>query len=109
MGGPAEGLFQEEFYRNLKEALRPGGIAVTQSGSPFYQPRALEMAYRGGMRSVFRNVRVYTAFIPTYPSGFWSFTMGSDAEFSSPKGVRVGRYFNGDIMRGLLPSPAVRA
>ncbi|MHB1471971.1 MAG: polyamine aminopropyltransferase [Thermoplasmataceae archaeon] len=103
--GPAEGLFGLDFYRDVKEKLSPGGIVVAQSGSPFYQPKALKMAYNSA-RSVFRNSIVYTAFIPTYPSGFWSFTMSSDDKLE-PRGTNIepGKYFNSSILKGAPELP----
>lgn len=102
--GPAEGLFSEDFYRNCSKILSEGGILVTQSGSPFYQPKGIKLAYTG-MKEVFQNVRVYTAFIPTYPSGFWSFTMGSAGKMELTNSLPPGKYFNEEVARGtfLLP------
>ncbi|MEM0158042.1 MAG: polyamine aminopropyltransferase [Thermoplasmataceae archaeon] len=104
--GPAEGLFLEDFYRSAKNMLEKDGIIVTQSGSPFYQPKALQMAVNGLSR-VFKNVQTYTAFIPTYPSGFWSFTMASDTKMSPENAGRVtpGRYFNEQILKGSFSLP----
>ncbi len=103
--GPAEGLFNREFYSSVKNILSEGGVVVSQSGSPFYQPNALKMAY-SGMRPVFGDVRVYTAFIPTYPSGFWSFTMASDREMKArEENPKKMKYFNGDILSGAFQLP----
>lgn len=103
--GPAEGLFMEDFYRAIKGVLSEDGIVVTQSGSPFYQPKALQMA-TSGMKKVFSNVKTYTAFIPTYPSGFWSFTMGLDYEpLQREKEVKSGKYFNRDVLDGAFKLP----
>ena len=104
--GPAEGLFMEDFYRSIEGILTPSGIVVTQSGSPFYQPKALKMA-SNGMRKVFRNVLTYTAFIPTYPSGYWSFTMGADYEPALRRGASVstGKYFNMEVLEGAFKLP----
>lgn len=103
--GPAEGLFMEDFYRAIKGVLSESGIVVTQSGSPFYQPKALQMA-QGGMNKVFSKVKSYTAFIPTYPSGFWSFTMALDYEPAQrDEEVKSGKYFNEDILKGAFKLP----
>ncbi len=103
--GPAEGLFNEEFYKSIQKVLSETGIVVTQSGSPFYQPNALQMAY-SGMSKVFKTVRPYTAFIPTYPSGFWSFTMGLDYEPVVRAGdVKSGKYFNREVLEGAFKLP----
>lgn len=103
--GPAEGLFMEDFYRSIQNVLTETGIVVTQSGSPFYQPKALQMAY-SGMSKVFKYVKPYTAFIPTYPSGFWSFTMGLDYEPKTRETeIKSGKYFNGDVLEGAFKLP----
>lgn len=102
--GPAEGLFAEEFYRNCSNVLSEDGILVTQSGSPYYQPKAIKLAY-SGMKGIFSNVKVYTAFIPTYPSGFWSFTMGSRVEMELSNSVGAGQYFNMDVAQGAFRLP----
>ena len=103
--GPAAGLFMEDFYRAIKGVLSKNGIVVTQSGSPFYQSKALQMAF-SGMNKVFSYVMPYTAFIPTYPSGFWSFTMAADYE-PKPRDEEVlpRKYFNRDILEGAFRLP----
>ncbi len=103
--GPAEGLFGKSFYSDARKKLNEGGVFVTQSGSPYYQPKATKMAY-DGLKSVFKHVRPYTAFIPTYPSGFWSFTLAYDSDIQEPVEASItGKYFNSDVLRGcfLLP------
>ena len=103
--GPAEGLFMKDFYASIKNILTDSGIVVTQSGSPFYQPKALQMAH-SGMSEVFGYVRTYTAFIPTYPSGFWSFTMASDYYCKGRlENINPGKYFNSDVLRGAFSLP----
>ncbi|MCL5732614.1 MAG: polyamine aminopropyltransferase [Candidatus Thermoplasmatota archaeon] len=103
--GPAEGLFMKDFYASIKNILTDSGIVVTQSGSPFYQPKALQMAH-SGMSEVFGYVRTYTAFIPTYPSGFWSFTMASDYDCKGRlENINPGKYFNSDVLMGAFSLP----
>ncbi len=103
--GPAEGLFSEEFYRDIKNHLTDDGIVVTQSGSPYYQEGALSLAYKG-LSEVFSNVKSYLAFIPTYPSGLWSFTMASKSEFTvRDENVINGIYFNKDVLTGSFYLP----
>lgn len=73
--GPAVGLFQEEFYRAAKNALRPDGIFVAQTESPiFHAPLLKEI--NEVFRRVFGGRRTYLATIPTYPGGFWCFSIG---------------------------------
>lgn len=103
--GPAEGLFNREFYNAVKKLISDGGVVVSQSGSPFYQPNALELAY-SGMKDVFSDVKVYTAFIPTYPSGFWSFTMACNGTLKTRnENVKSGQYFNGEVLEGSFKLP----
>lgn len=81
--GPATGLFQPEFYQSVARALGADGIMVAQSESPFLEPDVIQMVVRG-MRTAFPIVRLYLAAIPTYPSGFWSFTLGSKGPLPGP-------------------------
>lgn len=74
--GPAEGLFSKEFYQNVFEALKPDGIMVAQTESPFVNADIIRRVY-GDLNQVFPLVRLYLANIPTYPSGLWSFTLAS--------------------------------
>ncbi|AEJ41924.1 spermidine synthase [Sulfobacillus acidophilus TPY] len=74
--GPAEGLFQSDFYHNIRQAMTEDGVMVAQSESPFLHRDLIRHMARG-MRAWFEHVALYTAAIPTYPSGYWSFLMAS--------------------------------
>lgn len=74
--GPAVGLFAVDFYRSIYEALKDDGIFVAQTESPFFHKDLIKSVYRD-VSSIFPITRLYTCAIPTYPSGYWSFTMGS--------------------------------
>ncbi|NTV89155.1 MAG: polyamine aminopropyltransferase [Clostridiales bacterium] len=74
--GPAVGLFVMDFYKAIHEALREDGIFVAQTESPFYHKALIRSVYKD-VKAVFPIARLYTCAIPTYPSGFWSFTLGS--------------------------------
>ncbi len=75
--GPGEGLFTDEFYTNIKESLKKGGIVVAQSESPFAQPKEMRMMYRL-LHKVFKTVKPYAGPIPTYPGGYWSWAFCTD-------------------------------
>ncbi len=75
--GPGEGLFTEEFYTNVKNSLREGGIVVPQSESPFANVNEMGKMYKL-LRKVFKNVAPYCGPIPTYPGGYWSWAFCSD-------------------------------
>ncbi|HWQ70701.1 MAG TPA: polyamine aminopropyltransferase [Desulfitobacteriaceae bacterium] len=74
--GPAEGLFALEFYRQIYIALKEDGIMIAQTESPFFNNDLISKAYKD-ISSIFPLTKLYLANIPTYPSGLWSFTMGS--------------------------------
>ncbi len=74
--GPAVGLFAMDFYKSIYEALKEDGIFVAQTESPFFHKDLIRNVYRD-VKSIFPIARLYTCAIPTYPSGYWSFTMGS--------------------------------
>jgi len=74
--GAAVGLFSPEFYADIYGCLKEDGILVAQTESPFYNKDLIRRSY-AGISSIFPITRLYLASIPTYPSGLWSFTLGS--------------------------------
>ena len=74
--GPAEGLFAKEFYQSIWKALKDDGVFVAQTESPFLHQDLIKKVY-DDVSSIFEIANVYTCVVPTYPSGFWSFTIGS--------------------------------
>ena len=107
--GPAIGLFSQDFYASVYSALRPDGILVAQTESPFYNQDILLRAYRG-MGAVFPKIAVYLANIPTYPSGLWSFTMASKqydpiADQRQPEKGFVSKYYTPELHRSCFVLP----
>lgn len=74
--GPGELLFQYDFYKDIYGALKEDGLFVQQTESPFYH-RELIRSVQKDVGSLFPVTRLYTANIPTYPSGLHCFTIGS--------------------------------
>lgn len=74
--GPGEGLFTEEFYSNVRKALRKGGILCAQSESPVAQSSAIEKMYKL-LKKVFPVCSTFTSPIPTYPGGYWAWAFCS--------------------------------
>ncbi|MFD2117524.1 polyamine aminopropyltransferase [Paenibacillus yanchengensis] len=74
--GPAANLFTRGFYQGIYEALKEDGIFVAQTDNPWFKADLIQSVNRD-VKEVFPIVRVYGANIPTYPSGLWTFTMGS--------------------------------
>lgn len=76
--GPGVGLFTEEFYTNVKQALKPGGIMVAQSESPIADKKEMKQMYKL-LNKVFPIVKPYIGPVPTYPGGFWSWAFCSES------------------------------
>lgn len=74
--GPGESLFTEEFYTNVRRALRPGGIVSAQTENPILMKGVVRDILQK-FRRVFPIAELYTAPMPTYPGGWWSFTCAS--------------------------------
>lgn len=74
--GPAVELFTKGFYQGIYDALKEDGIFVAQTDNPWFKGDLIRSVSRD-VKEIFPIVRVYAANIPTYPSGLWTFTMGS--------------------------------
>lgn len=115
--GPAEGLFSVSFYQNCYNALKEGGILIAQGESPKFNEKAFsELNFT--LRGIFgqENAPVSLFFVPTYPTGMWSFQYGlkgaqnpktlQKAEeidaFVTAKGLR---YYNSEIHTGSFATP----
>lgn len=112
--GPGEGLFTKEFYGNCFKALNGEGILVNQHESTFYDEYA-EIMKRAHSRikSFFPTAFVYSAHIPTYPSGHWLFGFASkkyhpiadqNADWWLSQGIRT-RYYNQYVHSGCFALP----
>ncbi len=74
--GPGEGLFTEEFYTNVKNSLKQGGIMAAQSESPVVNKNEIKKMY-ALLKKVFPVCAAYTSPIPTYPGGYWAWAFCS--------------------------------
>ncbi|NMM55087.1 polyamine aminopropyltransferase [Paenibacillus aquistagni] len=74
--GPAAPLFERGFYQGIYEALKEDGLFVAQTDNPWFKADLIQQVNRD-VKEIFPIVRVFGANIPTYPSGLWTFTMGS--------------------------------
>jgi spermidine synthase len=115
--GPAEGLFSVEFYTNCFNALKEGGILVAQGESPKFNEKAFS-ELNHTLQDIFgaTNAPVSLFFVPTYPTGMWSFQYGlknanhpKDISNSSiidsfveEKGLQ---YYNSDVHKGSFATP----
>jgi len=74
--GPAVNLFTKGFYAGIAKALKEDGIFVAQTDNPWFKADLIRTVQRD-VREIFPITRLYIANIPTYPSGMWTFTLGS--------------------------------
>lgn len=74
--GPAVSLYKQQFYQYVYDSLSEQGIAVFQSGSPFYNSGILNKTI-SSLKKQFPIVRTYLCTIPSFPGGIWSFTVAS--------------------------------
>jgi spermidine synthase len=110
--GPGEGLFSREFYKNVARSLRPGGLMAAQSESPWYDKEVLQRI-KNNVSAGFSTVKNYIGAVPTYPRGFWSWTIAGNraiepAQYSKELFNKVKsdlRYLNDDMMTGVFALP----
>ncbi len=69
-------LFGGSFYKAIFECLKEDGIFIAQTETPFLLPDLVKQIYKD-VKEVFPTTKIFMAGIPTYPTGFWSFTVGS--------------------------------
>ena len=105
-------MFSPSFFERAKGGLRQGGILVQQTESPFYD-RWVMLQVVSGQKALFRNVAAFLAFIPTYPSGLWSFSFASDTIDPRTAQLRTElpflpslKYFTPEIFRAAFTLPA---
>jgi spermidine synthase len=115
--GPAEGLFSVEFYTNCFNALKDGGILVAQGESPKFNEKAFaELNHT--LQDIFgqENAPVSLFYVPTYPTGMWSFQYGlkggiapkavtNEAEIDAFVASKGLRYYNSDIHKASFATP----
>ena len=115
--GPAEGLFTPEFYGGVSRILKNGGVQITQSESPRFNTKVFRdifQCYRGIYGH--QNVHCYLAWVPTYPTGMWSFSYSAkgnihplnDFDESSAEAFAAKhdlQYYNGRIHSAAFALP----
>lgn len=75
--GPGEVLFSENFYQACHRCLTPGGVLVTQNGTPFMQLEEVQTTAQR-MQGLFADWHFYHGAVPTYIGGSMTFAWGCD-------------------------------
>jgi len=110
--GPATNLFQKPFHQAVFDRLNDSGILAAQAESPYFDQGAISAMY-GNLRDIFPVAKLYTCFMPIYPSGYWAFmycSKGPDPinDLDSARWERLKlktRYYNIETHRAAFALP----
>ena len=110
--GPAVGLFEEPFYRDVNKILNDDGIMAAQAESPLYEPKCSKSMI-DILKGIYPITLPYLSFIPTYPSGLWAFVLASkkfdpikDFREKDSEAMAEGlKYYNSEIHRAAFAMP----
>ena len=107
--GPGKNLFKIKFYENIKNILSERGIAVFQTGVPFFQENELKITNQY-LKNTFKLSGAYLTVIPTYIGGYMALTWASKKTDMS-KNISINKnlnteYYTSDIHRAsfILPN-----
>jgi len=114
--GTAKGLFTNEFYENCYRSLKFDGVLCLQSEGPFFNAEVF-VAINKCLKEIFSKEMVFTylTYIPTYPTGMWSFTYASKnsihpLEFDKNAATHFAneqelKFYNGEIHHAAFALP----
>jgi spermidine synthase len=109
--GPAEGLFNEDFYRQCCRVLTPTGLLSQQSESPLLHLSLLQAMHQAMRQAGFERPRILHFPQCIYPSGWWSVTLAGRGDLTEFRIADVvhkpfeTRYYNADIHRASFALP----
>jgi spermidine synthase len=97
--GFAEGLYKEEFFKSINNAMAPDGMCAIQTDSLLLNPGFVAEAQET-LKRVFPVVDLFTVPIATYPGNWWTFSVGS--KMLEPREMRRkfeldSRYYSEEI------------
>jgi len=97
--GPAEGLFNEKFYRECRRVLAANGILIQQSESPLLHLPLLKSIHTAMRNAGFAATRTLHFPQCIYPSGWWSATLASRENITQfrTNSTFDTRYYNAQI------------
>ncbi len=109
--GPAEVLFQREFYEAMFQALTDDGIVVTQAESFFYDEKLIKSLF-SFIKEIYPIGEYYYTLVPTYPSGVIGFTFCSKKyyplnDFNQAEALELNdlKYYNPAIHKAAFCLP----
>lgn len=75
--GPAERLFDKDYYSLVSKCLSKNGIVILQCGSLTFQPEEVKTQYQKA-KKVFKNVRLHNVVVPSYQLTSFGFVIASN-------------------------------
>jgi len=108
--GPGRVLFSQKFYAGCRRCMKKGGVMVTQSGVPIYQPDELTKSV-ARFRRLFADGTCYIAAIPTYVGGHLAMGWATDDRRlrQTPVKILAERYRKAGHFRTQYWTPEVQA
>jgi len=106
--GPAEVLFQKEFYKTCAEGLKEGGILITQAESIWLDLKLISNM-KNFIKEIFEHVEYSNITIPTYPSGTIGFFVCNNSKSSKIPVRKIDEekcsYYNEEIHQASFVLP----
>jgi len=87
--GPAEGLYNADFYQNCRRVLGETGLLVQQSESPLLHLQLLCSMHEEMRKGGFEQTQCMQFFQCVYPSGWWTATMAGQTDFQAFRQAEV--------------------
>ena len=102
----AAGLFQSDFYSDVKKIMSPDAMLSELAESPFTDSDLVAQEINE-MRKIFPIVKLYWGVVPTYPTGMWTYGIASmKDEPSEPlRSVNNTKYYTNEIHRASFVLP----
>lgn len=69
-------IYSDHFYKTVSSILKKDGILCTIGSTPFGEMKTVKQIFQR-LRNNFRNVKIFTASVPMYQSGLWTFFIAS--------------------------------
>jgi len=99
--GPGIELYRPQFYKLLRDVLKPGGAVCIQGGSSVYLKNVLSTVYHG-LKAHFPMVKPINCITQLYPGGMWNLvvaTTGDDPAIVDPAIVNAIRTPPGEALQ----------
>ena len=102
----AAGLFQANFYADVKRVMNPDAMLSELTESPFTDRDLMTQAIKE-MRKVFPIVKMYFGVVPTYPGGMWTYGLASmsDDPCKPLREVKPTKYYTKEIHKASFILP----